>query len=56
MRSVIVRDVTEKDVKRVLEIYSFYIENTAISFECEVPRFLSFALVWKTLSSAILIL
>lgn len=42
MRSVIVRDVTEKDVKRVLEIYSFYIENTAISFECEVPSLSEF--------------
>ena len=42
MESVIIRDIIEKDVKRVLEIYTYYIENTAITFECEVPSLTEF--------------
>ena len=42
MGSVIIRDVSENDVKRILEIYAYYVENTAITFECEVPSLSEF--------------
>ena len=32
-----IRVVTSEDASRLLEIYSYYVKNTAISFECEVP-------------------
>lgn len=34
---VIVRDVTAEDAGRLVEIYSHYVLNTAVSFEYEVP-------------------
>lgn len=42
MDPVIIRDVKETDVKRILEIYSYYVKNTAITFECEVPMLSEF--------------
>lgn len=32
-----IRTVAPDDAARLLEIYSYYVKNTAISFECEVP-------------------
>ena len=32
-----VREATAKDAPRLLEIYSYYVENTAITFEYDVP-------------------
>lgn len=37
-----IRDVKQEDAKRILEIYSYYVENTAISFEYEVPALSAF--------------
>lgn len=37
-----IRMATAQDVPRILEIYSPYIENTAISFEYEVPTLAAF--------------
>lgn len=37
MKSVLIRTVTEADAPRLLEIYSYYVEKTAISFEYETP-------------------
>ncbi len=37
MTDIKIRNVTKKDVKALLEIYSPYVKNTAISFEYEVP-------------------
>ncbi len=37
MEPIIIRDVSKMDVKRILEIYAYYVENTAITFECDVP-------------------
>lgn len=37
MKSVLIRTVTEADAPRLLEIYSYYVEKTAISFEWDVP-------------------
>ena len=32
-----VRDATEKDAERILEIYDYYVRNTAITFEYDTP-------------------
>ena len=37
MSDIIIRDVTLDDAKRLLEIYAYYVENTAITFEYDVP-------------------
>ena len=37
MNEMIIRSATTEDAARLLEIYAYYVENTAISFECEVP-------------------
>ena len=37
-----IRLATEKDIPRILEIYSPYILNTAVSFEYTVPSFEEF--------------
>ena len=37
MEEIIVRDASLKDAHRILEIYSYYIKNTAVTFEYEVP-------------------
>ena len=34
---MIIRTATTEDAARLMEIYAYYVENTAISFECEVP-------------------
>lgn len=37
MDDIIIRKVTPKDTQRLLEIYSYYVKNTAITFEYVVP-------------------
>lgn len=37
MSEYIVRDVRIEDAERLVEIYSYYVLNTAVSFEYEVP-------------------
>ena len=37
MGDLLVRDVELKDAERLVEIYSYYVQNTAVSFEYEVP-------------------
>lgn len=37
MGQTMIRTVTETDAPRLLEIYSYYVERTAISFEYETP-------------------
>lgn len=37
MSDYLIRPVTEKDAPELLEIYSYYILNTAITFEWDVP-------------------
>ena len=32
-----IRAARLEDAERILEIYAYYVENTAITFECEVP-------------------
>ncbi len=34
---IIIRDVKEEDAKRLAEIYSYYVLNTAVSFEYNAP-------------------
>ncbi len=42
MCSVTIRDASERDAERMLEIYAYYVEETAISFEYEVPTLAEF--------------
>lgn len=42
MNTVIVRDARSEDASRILEIYAYYVEYTAITFEYEVPGLLEF--------------
>lgn len=37
MSEILIRDVRAEDAARLLEIYSYYVLNTAVSFEYEVP-------------------
>ena len=37
MNNHIIRTATVNDAEALLEIYSYYVLNTAVSFECEVP-------------------
>ena len=37
-----IRSAEINDAERLLEIYSYYVENTAITFECEVPSLQEF--------------
>ncbi len=34
-----IRFLEEKDIKRIIEIYSYYIENTTVTFEYTVPSY-----------------
>lgn len=42
MDEVTVRDASIEDAERILEIYAYYVTNTAISFEYEVPALKEF--------------
>ena len=42
MKFVIIRNARTEDAGRILEIYAYYVENTAISFECDVPALENF--------------
>lgn len=42
MDTAIVRDAKLEDAKRILEIYAYYVEHTAISFEYDVPTLSEF--------------
>ena len=37
MDNITVRNASLADAPRLLEIYAYYVEHTAISFECTVP-------------------
>lgn len=34
---IVVRDATLEDAERILEIYNYYVKNTAITFEYDAP-------------------
>ena len=40
---MIIRTATVDDVERLLDIYAYYVENTAITFECETPSIREFS-------------
>lgn len=42
MKKRIVRDARLEDAERILEIYAYYVEHTAISFEYETPTLMEF--------------
>ena len=37
MNDILIREATLSDSVRALEIYSYYVEKTAISFETQTP-------------------
>ena len=37
MQNLSIRNATLEDAPRLVEIYSYYVEETAISFECDTP-------------------
>ena len=37
MSDPVIRDAMEEDAERLVEIYSHYVSDTAVSFEYEVP-------------------
>ena len=42
MDNITVRDAAIKDAGRLLEIYSYYVQHTAITFEYDVPTLSDF--------------
>lgn len=40
---MLIRNAVPGDAKRLLEIYSYYVENTAITFEIDVPSLMEFS-------------
>lgn len=40
--SIVIRDAKLEDAERILEIYEYYVRNTAITFEYEVPTLAEF--------------
>lgn len=42
MSQIKVRDAVMQDAERILEIYAYYVKNTAITFEYEVPSLTEF--------------
>ncbi len=42
MDTVIIRNAQLEDAERILEIYAYYVKNTAISFEYDVPSLSEF--------------
>lgn len=42
MNMAVIRDAKLEDAERILEIYAYYVENTAISFEYDVPTLSEF--------------
>jgi len=51
MKEQKIRDVNEKDAERLVEIYSYYVKNTAVSFEYDAPTVEEFADRIKKISS-----
>lgn len=43
MNDIIIRNATTADAADILKIYSYYVENTAITFEYDVPTLEEFA-------------
>lgn len=41
-RELFIRDADPEDAKKLVEIYSYYVLNTAVSFEYEVPSVADF--------------
>ena len=37
MENIVIRSASENDAEALLKIYAYYVENTAITFEYDVP-------------------
>lgn len=42
MSTIVTKDATPEDAERILEIYGYYVKNTAITFEYDVPTLSEF--------------
>ena len=42
MNDIRIRNATLEDAKQILEIYAYYVEYTAITFEYDVPTLANF--------------
>ena len=47
---IVIRNATKQDIPEILNIYSPYITNTAISFEYEVPSLEVFTLRYEKIT------
>ena len=56
MKEVIIREARREDASRLLEIYAYYIENTAITFEYTVPSLKEFQIGFSIFKPSTLIL
>ncbi|MBR6683642.1 MAG: GNAT family N-acetyltransferase [Firmicutes bacterium] len=41
MENIVIRSATVKDAEALLNIYAYYVKNTAITFEYDVPTLLA---------------
>lgn len=48
--NITIRQATTTDAKRLLEIYSYYVKNTAVSFELDVPSLQEFTTRIETIT------
>ena len=37
MNDIVIRSATVEDAEAILKIYTYYVENTAITFEYDIP-------------------
>lgn len=42
MNDIRIRNATLEDAKQILDIYAYYVEHTAITFEYDVPTLANF--------------
>ena len=47
-RELFIRDADPEDANKLVEIYSYYVLNTAVSFEYEAPSVAEFKIRIKT--------
>ena len=48
MNETIIRNATLEDASRILEIYAYYVKNTAITFEYDTPTLSEFQVRMKS--------
>lgn len=51
MNDILIRGARSADLPRLLEIYGWYVENTAVSFEYETPSLAEFSARWARITA-----